>query len=1022
MKTCDANPSFNPSFFSVGLTEPQYVRHAVRRLAAGLLAGTSVLALALSHTSTAHAQTYPPPYPTYTTRPTQQGLATGLTYYNTYFNSNINVNDVSGDRVTIQTTRDGSGAGNSLTNNATGIYTSGPQMTFGNQLTVTTQGLDSDAIRTNGNNTTNFPVVKIGNNLTVDTYGVSADGINVGTIGTPQSGTGLVIVGDNAVITTHYSGAIPFLKEGAHGVRVNTAASGGAQNIYIGNNSQITTMGSSSHAAYATGAANSNIYFLDGSTLKTQGTSSYAAYTSGAAATINFGTDTTFTTQGTNSHGAYAYGSSSTIAFNGEASITTQGTGAYGAYARGKIQFADATINTFGANAYGVYATSATGRVEFSGTATIRTQLDNAHGVVAYGGGTVVMQNATVETQGPGASAIYMNGTTVGQTNTISATGGTFTSANGAAIGTKGAVNVLSLSAANVSGNGLLLDVTAYSAVVSSVLNLTGTDLTLTGGARVADSSTSNLVLERTTWTLTPAADATVDSGVTNLTLTNSTMVFAEPATDTFQTLTVRDDYAATNAILVLNTRLDAGGALSAQATDRLLIAGNVTGTTMVTVKPTATSVPALTSAGGANLASEGISLIQVGGTAAADSFQLAGSYVAMAGKPYQYRLYAYGPGATMGPADVDQRLVAGSDPHWDYRLQSVAVIPPEPPCEETGTCPPTPPGPTPPAPTPPVPSLVPQGGSYLTAPNALFQAGLMDMANLHRRLGEIRDSRTLGADTGTGEAWLRGYGGSFNYTSNRSASAYGFDADIDYAAVQLGGNLFSHRTDNGTTRVGLAASFGSLNFSPNQRDASEGKTDTYTLAGYATYQADRGWYVDGALSFGLFNGEVSSDLRGKTAGLSGSSFGASIEAGRPFALGSSRWSLEPQVQLMFQHLSFDTKRDIDGFSVDFGSQNQLTGRLGLRLARGFRLEGGDLLTPYARVNVLHGFLDGGDVYLGGDAFHTGNFGTSLELAAGATATLTQKLSLYGELGWQTSIADAGMQGWAATAGLRYGF
>ncbi|CAM5189221.1 hypothetical protein CDEN61S_03392 [Castellaniella denitrificans] len=58
------------------------------------------------------------------------------------------------------------------------------------------------------------------------------------------------------------------------------------------------------------------------------------------------------------------------------------------------------------------------------------------------------------------------------------------------------------------------------------------------------------------------------------------------------------------------------------------------------------------TSPDGGNRADEGISLIEVAGNATATSFRLRGDYVALDGMPYQYRLYAYGPGLQDGAAD----------------------------------------------------------------------------------------------------------------------------------------------------------------------------------------------------------------------------------------------------------------------------------------------------------------------------------------------------------------------------------
>ena len=174
--------------------------------------------------------------------------------------------------------------------------------------------------------------------------------------------------------------------------------------------------------------------------------------------------------------------------------------------------------------------------------------------------------------------------------------------------------------------------------------------------------------------------------------------------------LSVHGNYSSSNGTLVLNTELNAGGPLSNQFTDRLLINGNASGNTTVQVKPTGSG--AFTSTG-APTPSSGISIIQVGGASSPSAFSLPGGYVAGgATSPFQYGLNAYGPGSPFGLADPSQSLVGNPTGHWDFRLQNVFV---------------TPSGPvTPGTPLPPEARLAvaPQVPAYITAPTALFNAG----------------------------------------------------------------------------------------------------------------------------------------------------------------------------------------------------------------------------------------------------------------------------------------------------------
>lgn len=317
---------------------------------------------------------------------------------------------------------------------------------------------------------------------------------------------------------------------------------------------------------------------------------------------------------------------------------------------------------------------------------------------------------------------------------------------------------------------------------------------------------------------------------------------------------------------------------------------------------------------------------------------------------------------------------------------------------------------------------MAPQVASYLTAPAALLYAGLVDIDTLHRRLGEVRDDRDLARDNGPGEMFFRAYGGTFHYTTNQNFTSYGYNATGNYSAIQVGGNLYKHRDDNGSIwRFGLAGTMGWLNFTPEAVDGeSSGQSTIYRLSGYATYQNQKGWYVDSILSVGWFDGQVNTDARGKAMNLNGNAYAASVEGGYPFALAAGL-NLEPQVQLVGQHLSFRNETDIDELPVNIGAQNQLTGRLGVRLTRPFELDKGRV-TPYGAIDLLHSFTDGTNVQVADANFVSGKAGDALQFSAGINGTVTPRMSLYGRVSWQQAIGNAGFRAWLFNLGGRYLF
>ena len=469
--------------------------------------------------------------------------------------------------------------------------------------------------------------------------------------------------------------------------------------------------------------------------------------------------------------------------------------------------------------------------------------------------------------------------------------------------------------------------------------------------------------------------------------------------------LLVKGDYGtgAGSGSVNIKTFLNEGGPLSNQSTDRMLVLGNAAGNTLVHVN--AIGAGAFTSAETPS-ADHGISLVQVAGASSVSAFTLSGGYVS-GGTPYQYHLYAYGPGSPYGSAAANQNLVGNAGANWDYRLENVYVSPGQP----------NPP-PGPPAPDS-RPEVTPEVPAYLSLPTALFNAGFQDLDSLHRRLGEIRDTK----NPTDGEVFARAYGAGFNYVSNRSFANYGYNSEQDYAAAQFGANWIAHNSAEGVLRLGLAVSFGQLWLQPHAVDgASNARYSNDTLLGALTWQSRSGWYVDAILAGGRYFGSISTDMRGRALSMGGNSFSASLETGYPMPLGWEGLTLEPQVQFVYQRLMFEQRTDIDGTNVNLGNPNEGVFRGGVRLIRQYTASDGTPFTPYLKANILQGIGGGQTVSLGNVPFLTGGFGTSLQVGGGWTGTVAHNVSLYGDLAWQDAIGSGGTRGWTGNIGLRYAF
>ncbi|EJF84954.1 hypothetical protein MCY_01403, partial [Bartonella rattimassiliensis 15908] len=214
----------------------------------------------------------------------------------------------------------------------------------------------------------------------------------------------------------------------------------------------------------------------------------------------------------------------------------------------------------------------------------------------------------------------------------------------------------------------------------------------LVGGAHVDKNSTANVELKNgSKWILSQPKYGKLKNSdvsgsqlgdysfISSLKLIDSSLIFKElksNTTDGYQTLLIGKGsgtvyHAKDNAYLYLNTYFDKGGNLQEQKTDRLLINGDVLGQTTVHVYKVSGSPGAFTGDGGNN---QGISIIQVYGQAAQDSFQLKGGYVTLEDSPYQYHLKSYGPSSTLGAADSNQRVLKNTGKFWDFRLESKLV------------------------------------------------------------------------------------------------------------------------------------------------------------------------------------------------------------------------------------------------------------------------------------------------------------------------------------------------------------
>ncbi|WP_208442546.1 autotransporter outer membrane beta-barrel domain-containing protein, partial [Bartonella raoultii] len=140
-------------------------------------------------------------------------------------------------------------------------------------------------------------------------------------------------------------------------------------------------------------------------------------------------------------------------------------------------------------------------------------------------------------------------------------------------------------------------------------------------------------------------------SDISVLGLNDSSLIFQEPTEGHYHTLHIGSGKPETTAVynatgdakIYFNIKWTDGTPITEQETDRLLIHGDVSGSTTVYIQSDLGDKESVINASDpSNIG--GLSLIQVSGKADENSFKLAHGYITRGGSPYKYTLTGYGP------------------------------------------------------------------------------------------------------------------------------------------------------------------------------------------------------------------------------------------------------------------------------------------------------------------------------------------------------------------------------------------
>lgn len=639
--------------------------------------------------------------------------------------------------------------------------------------------------------------------------------------------------------------------------------------------------------------------------------------------------------------------------------ITTEGESAYGLVATTKstIDGRGLTISTSGESAIGARS-HGTGMVTLSQGTAIKTAGNYAHGAAVTFGSQMDIPDTSIETTGQNAAGIYLVGYNTPENvtpvtkhvNRVNVAGSTITAAKGPALRVGGGAtstfnlenshvrgtgddallfssadyiyddgtNVIPMpvGTASVNAQGSLLegDIVAASGIVD--FNLRDKSL-LKGAARVSETGG---ILDRLTIDATSGWEITGASTLNDLE-SAGTISFAAPGSAGFKTLTVKGDFTSSDSFFVLKSKLGDDGS----ETDRLIFEGNVSGTSSVSVN-NAGGLGALT-------LRDGIMIVDAA-KASNDAFVQQGRIAAGA---YDYTLFA-------------EDRSGNFDGKWYLRSSYNPAPTPDPDPDPN-------PNPNPnPKPEPELPNYRPEVPLDMVAPVLANRFGLAMLGTYHDR----RDT----LDPKLSAFWLRGFG-EHGHAGSASGNAQGHlndfyrdgpSYDFTLGGFQAGIDLYRREQESGSRDLaGLFVGAGRAEANVDRvygGNAGQLTMNGYSFGGYWTHLDQTGFYTDAVIQGTRYDRIESSSADQIAMRTAGWGFISSLEGGYRHGLGNG-WTVEPQAQLIYQHLSLDNTSDRFG-RIAFSDTDTVYGRVGAKIGRQWQAESGRRYAAWARVNLWH--------------------------------------------------------------------
>jgi autotransporter family porin len=541
-------------------------------------------------------------------------------------------------------------------------------------------------------------------------------------------------------------------------------------------------------------------------------------------------------------------------------------------------------------------------------------QLSSSQGdvVAAYGGTSHLTLNNTEAAAADSKNLIYVS-------NGSDALVGTLENLEGEGEFTPNAANfTLNANASTLSGN-----ITVAADGSAATLNFNNGS-TYTG-------TMSNVT--RSTLDASSRWNMTGNSTITQ-TLNNAGTVYFK---NLGQTLTTANYVGTAGSVISLETKLGDDNS----TTDKLYVTGNTSGSTRLEIR----------NAGGTGAQTvNGINVVQVDGTSAADSFTMAAPVQAGA---YEYTLKQ---GSALDAND------------WYLTSQSTTTL------------------------------YRPAVAAYVVAQTANTDATFDLMSSLHQRMGEQRG--TSGAPQTWGKIFTAGQS---NNGKNR------FEYDQFSTGFQFGRDVWSNNTSRAGVTLNYAYSDIDARDSARAQENLAQNTGTIKstalgLGGYFTQHMSNGMYVDVVGQANHITNKFNDSYSGQSK-QKGWQAGLSTEIGKTVG-NIGGWNVEPQAQLSYAYGNY--KNFADAYStIGNDNTNSLRGRLGVRLFKDLNISG-QAAQYYGIANIGHDFIKPKNVTLsdrtGSTTLNERFDNTYAEIGAGVSGQVSKTTSLHADARYQRSF------------------